>query len=108
VALQATTPPVEALHVMGLLNERAGLDEEALADYQRASEQDPTFFMSHINRAWILKRLGKRAEFREEMRLALEILRETPRAAPWATGGLGLDAILGLVGEAVASTEEPT
>lgn len=92
--------PAEANFVLGLLDERAGAPEAALAHYARAVRIDPDFFMAHVNSAWILKREGKTDLFREEMRKALATLRRSVPISPWVTGGLGLEAILSLVIEA--------
>lgn len=92
--------PPEAHFILGILDERAHRPEQALGNYARTLKLDPNFFMAHINRAWILKRSGGSKFFVSEMRMALAILRHTPRIPAWVTGGLGIEAILSLVAEA--------
>lgn len=91
----------ETHYLLGLLEERAGREVDALGHYRRALAVDPEFFMAHFNRAWILRRMGKHEAFAEELVRARAILEERPRANPWITGGLGLDALLELVAGAL-------
>ncbi len=90
----------EARYLAGLLAERGGHETAALASYRDALALDPGFFMAHVNRAWILQRLGRPAAFRAEMEAAMAILRTGPRVAPWLTGGMGWEALLDFVAEA--------
>jgi hypothetical protein len=62
--------------------------------------------MAHFNRAWVLKRMGRTDEFAAEMKGALAILKSSAKCPAWATGGLGLEAILGLVAEAIEQDSE--
>jgi tetratricopeptide (TPR) repeat protein len=91
----------ETHYLLGLLEERAGRESDALLHYRRALGIDPEFFMAHLNRAWILRRMGKTEAFAEELRQVRAILQEAPRASPWITGGLGLEALLDLVAGAL-------
>ncbi|PLX45703.1 MAG: hypothetical protein C0609_02465 [Deltaproteobacteria bacterium] len=100
-ALEAEDTPAEAFFLAGLLEERAGHDSDALAMYGMALGQDNTFFMAHINRAWILRRRGRSNAFKKEMEAALEMLGRSPKKASWATGGLGFDTILRMVADAL-------
>lgn len=97
--------PAEAHFILAILDERAHKPESALSNYAKALKLDPDFFMAHINRAWILKREGNGRLFVAEMRMALSILRRTPRIPSWVTGGLGMEAILALVAEAAEESE---
>jgi chemotaxis protein methyltransferase CheR len=100
-ALAVECPIAEAYFLQGLLDERAGRDNEALGMYGSAINRDANFFMAHVNRAWILKRRGRMGAFRKEMQSALEVLRRMPGGASWTTGGLGSEAILKMVADAL-------
>jgi len=96
-------PPVsETPYLRGLLAERRGDELEALRHYREALGTDPGFFMAHLNRAWVLRRLGREDGFADEMRSALAILKTRPKVAPWLTGGMGQEGLLGLVADALA------
>jgi tetratricopeptide (TPR) repeat protein len=99
-------PIAETHFMLGLLDERAGLYANALASYEKALAADDTFFMALFNRAWVLKRMGRTDEFAAEMKGALAILKSSAKCPAWATGGLGLEAILGLVAEAIEQDSE--
>lgn len=88
----------ETHYLLGLLEERAGREAEALLHYGQALAVDSGFFMAHFNRAWILRRLGRTEACLEELLRVRELLGRTPPAAAWITGGLGLDAVADLVG----------
>ncbi len=92
--------PAEANYMLGLLDERAGQSGSALEHYNRAIENNSKFFMAHFNRAWIFKKRGQSDLFKAEMRKAFVILRSSQARQSWATGGFGIDAILGMVAEA--------
>jgi chemotaxis protein methyltransferase CheR len=100
-AVQGGPVLAETRYLMGLVAERRGSALEALQHYGEALAVAPEFFMAHINRAWVLRRMGRRRAFLEEMSSALHILRGRPRVAPWITGGMGWDALADLVAEAV-------
>jgi len=102
---ELASPPPEAAYLAGLLAERRGEDRRALDHYAEALDRDPGFFMSHVNRAWILRRLGRTASFRREVAAALAILEARPRVLSWVTGGLGAGAISGLLAEALKGAE---
>lgn len=87
----------ETHYLMGLLDERAGLEAESLLHYERALAVDPEHFMSRFNRAWILRRFGREESFTAELREVRGILRRSPGVGAWVTGGLGLEAVLDLV-----------
>jgi len=91
----------ETQYLGGLLAERRGEEAEALRWYQEALRLDPGFVMAHVNRAWILRRLGRQGCFSEEMSAALAILKSRPPVASWLTGGLGAEGLLSLVSSAL-------
>ncbi len=91
----------ETQYLLGLVAERTSRQGEALRHYGAALRLDPGFFMAHVNRAWILRRLGQRAAFSDEMKAALAILKGRPRVSPWVTGGMGWEALLGLVADSL-------
>ncbi len=103
-AEELASPPPESAYLAGLLAERRGEDRRALEHYAEALDRDPGFFMSHVNRAWILRRLGRAASFRREVEAALAVLEAGPKVSSWITGGLGADAIVGLLSEALKGT----
>ena len=104
-AEERASPLPEAAYLAGLLAERRGEDRRALDHYAEALDRDPGFFMSHVNRAWILRRLGRAAAFRREVAAALAILDARPNVSSWVTGGLGAGAISGLLAEALKGAE---
>jgi hypothetical protein len=62
-----------------LLPQRADIPR-TLGLYQAALRIAPRFIMAHVNRGWILRRMGRRQAFVEEMRAASRILKAVPRA----------------------------
>jgi chemotaxis protein methyltransferase CheR len=92
----------EAEYLQALMAERAGRDGEALQRYAAVLEGDPGFFMAHVNRGWILDRMGLRQRSRAEMRAALDILATQPPVARWLTGGIGREALVDLVHQSLA------
>ncbi|MEW6487233.1 MAG: CheR family methyltransferase [Thermodesulfobacteriota bacterium] len=92
----------EVPYLRGLLAERRGDELAALRHYREALATAPDFFMAHLNRAWILRRLGRHESFAEELRCALAILKTRPRVASWLTGGMGREGLLSLVAESLA------
>ncbi|GAB4265579.1 MAG: hypothetical protein Kow0092_17980 [Deferrisomatales bacterium] len=96
----------EPRFLQGLIAERRGEEVVALGHYRETLEVDPEFFMAHVNRAWILRRLGRRGGFVQEMHAALRILKTRPRIPRWATGGVGLEALMSLVAEALENGSE--
>lgn len=92
----------EVAYLRGLLAERRGDELAALRHYREALDTAPDFFMAHLNRAWILRRLGRHDSCAEELRCALAILKTRPRVAPWLTGGMGREGLLSLVAESLA------
>jgi chemotaxis protein methyltransferase CheR len=98
-ASQAAPDLAETHYLSGLVAERRGMEAEALRHYRGTLERDDAFFMAHLNRAWILRRQGRKEAFLREMRSAFRILKGAPRVVPWSTGGVGWEALLGLVAE---------
>lgn len=97
----------EVFYLRGLLAERRGDELAALRHYRESLDTAPDFFMAHLNRAWILRRLGRTESFAEELRCALAILKTRPRVAPWLTGGMGREGLLSLVAESLAGEAGP-
>ncbi|TLN21743.1 hypothetical protein FDZ71_03835 [bacterium] len=95
--LAEPNPRAEAYFLKGLLDERAGRDNEALSMYGNALNLDRGLFMANVNRAWILKRRGRMGAFKKEMQSALELLKRAPEGLSWTTGGLGNAAIMKMV-----------
>lgn len=96
----------EAFYLRGLLAERRGDELAALRHYRESLDAAPDFFMAHLNRAWILRRLGRHESFANELRCALAILKTRPRVAPWLTGGMGREGLLSLVAESLAGVPD--
>ncbi|HYF52969.1 MAG TPA: tetratricopeptide repeat protein, partial [Salinarimonas sp.] len=62
-----------ALNNRGHARERGGDNAAALADYERAIQQDPTYVTAYINRARVLARLGRTDEAIAALDAAIKI-----------------------------------